>query len=95
MPKIAFKVLAVAALAGSMASVAGANTASAGSKPSSFAPQANTNGHVYGTPIDPPIVGHAKSSHHQHPQRHASTGAAAGGHAPRAPAHHGKAKASR
>jgi hypothetical protein len=34
-------------------------------KPSSFVPHPHSNTHVYGAPIQPAIVGHSKSSHHQ------------------------------
>jgi hypothetical protein len=34
-------------------------------KPSSFVPHARSSSHVYGTPIQPAIVGHPKSSHHR------------------------------
>lgn len=35
-------------------------------KPSSFVPHPHTNSHVYGSPIQPAIVSHSKSSHHKH-----------------------------
>ena len=46
-------------------SVAG-DTTNSGKKPSSYVPHSNRNHHVYGAPIAPPIVGHAKTAHHKH-----------------------------
>jgi hypothetical protein len=34
-------------------------------KPTSFVPHAQSNSHVYGSPIGQPIVGHSKASHHK------------------------------
>ena len=34
--------------------------------PSSYAPQAHSDRHVYGSPLEPPIVGHARPSHRAH-----------------------------
>jgi hypothetical protein len=51
----------------------------AGDKPSSFVPHPHTNHHVYGAPIQPALVGHTKTSHHQHaPKKRISS--AANGH---------------
>jgi len=44
---------------------AGAQSTDSRPTPSSFVPHPHSNTHVYGTPIQPPIVGHPKSSHHQ------------------------------
>jgi hypothetical protein len=63
MTKIAIAVLAAAALVQSALSAA---TTDSGTKPSSFVPHAHSNHHVYGSPIQPAIVGHAKTSHHSH-----------------------------
>lgn len=41
-------------------------TADAPAKPSSFVPHPHSNSHVYGTPIQPAIVGHSKTSRHKH-----------------------------
>jgi len=60
-------VLAIAALMQPVLSAAGASTDSR-SKPSSFVPHAHTNNHVYGSPIQPAIMGHSQS--HQN-QKHA------------------------
>jgi hypothetical protein len=35
------------------------------SKPSSYAPGKKAKNGVYGTPIQPPIMGHRKSAHHK------------------------------
>ena len=75
MTKIAITVLAAITLAGSTVSVASGEPIDSGSKPSSFAPQPHSNDHIYGAPIGPPIVGHAKASHHNHVQKKRSTSA--------------------
>ena len=72
MRTIAIILLAIT-LAGPALSVAGATATAAGSKPSSYVPQTGTHSHVYGTPIQPPILGHAKASHHKHAHAKAST----------------------
>jgi hypothetical protein len=74
MRTIAITLLAIT-LAGPALSVAGATATAPGSKPSSYVPQTGTHSHVYGTPIQPPILGHAKASHHKHAQTKAPTGA--------------------
>jgi hypothetical protein len=50
----------------------------AGDKPSSFVPHTHTNHHVYGAPIEPALVGHAKTSHHKHAPKKRSSSAANG-----------------
>ena len=60
--KFAIAALAVVALMQSTPSVAGAATDSH-PKPSSFVPHPHTNNHVYGSPIQPAILGHRKASH--------------------------------
>jgi len=75
MTKIAITVLGALALAGSTLSAASGEPIASGSKPSSFAPQAHSNDHIYGAPIGTPIVGHAKVSHHSHAQKKRSTSA--------------------
>ncbi|HEY6620378.1 MAG TPA: hypothetical protein VIY68_12590 [Steroidobacteraceae bacterium] len=42
-------------------------------KPSSFVPHPHSNSHVYGAPIQPAVVGHAKTSHHKHPPKKPSS----------------------
>jgi len=66
MTKFGISVLAAAMLVQPALSVAGDNPADSGAKPSSFVPHSHTNHHVYGAPIGPAIVGHAKISHHTH-----------------------------
>ena len=73
MTKIAMPLLAAIALAGSTVSVASGEPVNSGSKPSSLAPQPHSNNHIYGAPIEPPIVGHAKASHHNQVQKKRST----------------------
>jgi hypothetical protein len=62
MKTIAITVLAVVALAGPTLSGRGANPGDCGPKPNSYVPR-HSKHHVYGTPIQAPIVGHAKISH--------------------------------
>jgi hypothetical protein len=38
----------------------------AGDKPTSYVPHPHSNQHVYGAPIQPAIMGRAKTPHHQH-----------------------------
>jgi hypothetical protein len=75
MTTIAITVLAAIALAGPSLSVADGRPTNTGSKPSSYTPQPRTNHHVYGAPIQSPIVGHAAASHRKHARRKASTSA--------------------
>jgi hypothetical protein len=43
-------------------------------KPNSLVPHPHTNTHVYGAPIQPALVGHAKTSHHkQTPKKRSSS----------------------
>jgi len=57
-------------------SVAGAKPTDSGAKPNSYVPHPHTNHHVYGAPIQPAIVGHAKTSHHKHAPKKRSSSAA-------------------
>jgi hypothetical protein len=68
MTKIALAILAAIVLVQPALSDAGAPTNS-GAKPSSFVPHSHTNNHVYGSPIQPAIVGHARTSHQRHLQK--------------------------
>jgi len=90
MTNIAITVLAAITLAGSAVSAASGEPIASGSKASSYAPQPHSNDHIYGAPIDPPIVGHAKASHHNHVQKKRSTSAKTRD-AQRAHVHHHKA----
>jgi hypothetical protein len=66
MTKFAIAVLAAVTLVQPALSVAGDKPADSGTKPNSYVPHPHTNHHVYGAPIQPAIVGHAKTSHHKH-----------------------------
>jgi hypothetical protein len=66
MTKFAVPVLAAAMLVQPAPSVAGVQLTDSGANTSSFAPHPHTNHHVYGAPIQPAIVGHAKTSRHKH-----------------------------
>jgi hypothetical protein len=65
MTKFAIAVLAAAALLQPALSVAGDKPATSGPKPNSFVPHPHTHRHVYGAPIQPAIVGPAKTTHHK------------------------------
>jgi hypothetical protein len=65
MTNFAMILFAAIALAQPAMSVAGDTAADSRAKPTSFVPHAPTNQHVYGAPIEPPIMGHARVSHHK------------------------------
>jgi hypothetical protein len=69
MMKFATTVLAVFTLAPPAFSVAGEPLTNSHPKPSSFVAHPHTSHHVYGAPIAPAIVGHAKTSHHKRAPR--------------------------
>jgi len=73
MPKFAIAVITAVALVLPALSVAGAD---ANAKPSSFVPHPHTKTHVYGSPIQPAVVGHAKTSHHKSAPKKRSPSAA-------------------
>jgi len=73
MTKFAIAVLAAVTLIQPALSVADAQP---GVKPSSYVPRAHTNQHVYGSPMEPVIVGHAKNSHRKQVPKRQSSGAA-------------------
>lgn len=68
MTKFALAVLAAVVLVQPVLSAVSAPTNS-GAKPSSFVPHSHTNNHVYGSPIQPAIVGHGRNSHQKHLQK--------------------------
>jgi hypothetical protein len=73
MKKFAVIVLATATLVQPTLSVAGDKSSDSRVKPNSFVPHPHTNSHVYGAPIQPAIVGHARTSHHkQTPKKRSS-----------------------
>jgi hypothetical protein len=73
MTKIAITVLATITLAGPALSGGNDNPTDCGAKPNSYIPR-HTNHHVYGAPIQTPIVGHARISHYKHaPKKKASS----------------------
>jgi hypothetical protein len=86
MNTVASAVLAAITLAGSTLAAAGDKPTDSGSKPSSYVSQPHTNRHVYGSPIEPPIVGRATAPHHTHAHKMQSTSAPRR-HAHKAPAH--------
>jgi hypothetical protein len=74
MTKLALAVLAAVTLVQPALSAAGATDSRV--KPNSFVPHPHTNHHVYGSPIQPAIVGHAKTSHHKHTPKKRSSNSA-------------------
>jgi hypothetical protein len=76
MKKFAIILLAAITLMQSALSVAGDKSTESRPKTSSFVPHPHTNNHVYGAPIQPAIVGHAKTSHRKHTPKKQSSGAA-------------------
>jgi hypothetical protein len=76
MTKYALTLLAAAMLAQPMLSVAGDKPSDCDGHSSSFVPHAHTSQHVYGTPIQPPILHHRKTSHHLYAPKKRSSGAA-------------------
>lgn len=92
MKAVASAVLAAITLAGSTLAVAGGKPVDSGSKPSSYVSRPHTNRHVYGSPIEPPIVGRAAAPHHTHAHMKQSTSATTR-NAHKAPAHRVEAKA--
>lgn len=75
MTKFAITVLAAVTLMQSALSVAADKSTDSRAKPSSFVPHPRSNTHVYGTPIQPAIVGHSRGSHHKSTQKKRSSSA--------------------
>jgi hypothetical protein len=65
-------VLATVTLVQATLSVAGDKSDSR-AKPNSFVPHPHTNSHIYGAPIQPAIVGHARTSHHKQTPKNRSS----------------------
>jgi hypothetical protein len=63
MKTIAVAVLAAITFAGPVLAVTDGKPGDARTKPSSFVPHPRSSRHVYGTPIQPPIVGRARGHH--------------------------------
>ena len=73
MKKFGVIVLATVTLVQATLSVAGDKSGDSRAKPNSFVPHPHTNSHVYGSPMQPAIVGHARTSHHkQTPKKRSS-----------------------
>ena len=69
MSRFAMAALAVLTLVQPAFSAAGDKATDSRAKPSSFVPHAQSNSHVYGAPIGPPVVGHSKASHQKPSQK--------------------------
>ena len=63
MTKLAVVVLTAIVMAMPPLAFAASKPTGSSPQPSSYAPRLHSNQHVYGSPIEPPIVGSAKSSH--------------------------------
>jgi hypothetical protein len=74
--KYALTLLAAVTLMHATLSVAGDKLSDCDPKTSSFVPHAHTSHHVYGTPIQPAILHHRKTSHRQYTPKKRSSGAA-------------------
>jgi hypothetical protein len=74
MTNFAVILLASSALVQPALSIAGDTASDTRAKPNSFVPHAPTNQHVYGAPIEPAIMGHAKTSHHKKTPKKRSLG---------------------
>jgi hypothetical protein len=74
MTKYALTLLAAVTLAQAALSVAADKPSDCDNKTSSFVPHAHTSHHVYGSPIQPPILHHGKTSHRQYtPKKRSSS----------------------
>jgi hypothetical protein len=69
MTKYALTLLAAVTLAQPALSVAGGKPSDCDTHSSSFVPHTHTSHHVYGTPIQPAILHHGKTSHRQSPPK--------------------------
>ena len=76
MTKFATTLLVAVTLVQPVLSVAGDSPSDSRPKPNSFVPHPHTNHHVYGAPIQPAIVGHAKTPHHSQSSKKRSSSAA-------------------
>jgi hypothetical protein len=65
MMKLTMILLATVSLVQPGLSIAGDKPGDSPAKPASFVPHAHSKHHVYGSPIQPAIVGRAKRSHHK------------------------------
>ncbi len=76
MTKYALALLAAVTLAQPALSVAGDTSSDCDAKSSSFVPHAHTSHHVYGSPIQPAILHHRKTTHRQYTPKKRSSSAA-------------------
>jgi hypothetical protein len=68
-------VLAASLLVQPALSAAGDKPADSAAKPSSFVPHPHSNHHVYGAPIETPIVGRHKTANHKNALKRRSASA--------------------
>jgi hypothetical protein len=64
MTKFAVTLIAAVVLVQPGLSAAGDKPGDSRAKPNSYVPHTHSKRHVYGAPIQPAIVGHARTSHH-------------------------------
>jgi hypothetical protein len=64
--------LGAIALSISAAAIATGTTPNSHPLPSSYAPQAHSDNHVYGSPIGPPVVGQSAAVHRLHASKKSS-----------------------
>ena len=76
MTKFVITLLAAVTLMQPALSVAGDKPTVSGAKPNSFVPHHHANHHVYGAPLEPVMVGHAKTSHYKNASKKRSSSAA-------------------
>lgn len=76
MTKYALALLAAMTLAQPALSVGGDKPSGCDPKTSSFVPHPHTSNHVYGTPIQPAILHHRKTSHSKYVPKKRTSGAA-------------------
>jgi hypothetical protein len=76
MTQFVIAVLAAIVLVQPTLSAAGDKPADTSAKPSSFVPHPHTSHHVYGAPIEAPIVGRNKTAHRKNAPKQRSSSAA-------------------
>ncbi len=70
---------AIALVGSSLATAADIPPPKSAPQPSSYAPQPHSSTHVYGSPIEPPLVGHNAAPHRVNPSQKPAGGAKAAG----------------
>jgi hypothetical protein len=81
MAKLIIAVLAAFLLTHPARSAAADKSVGSAAKPASFVPHRKTNNHVYGSPIERPIVSHVKAAPHKATTKKRSPSPSHGAHA--------------